>query len=162
MHWEEPDNTGINWDGAGTTHPSNSMPTPYEEITMEEYMAKYVTDSYDIQSTNFRQVLDLVPGRMWTVKFVNYVDATYAVAYHYMRKADAQKLTGYMFYRDNQEENGPYAYTYFTRFYKIGCQHNIREMTLEEIREHGMTNYMFEHHYICDKCGYTYSTESSG
>lgn len=159
MHWEEPENTGINWNGAGTTHPCNSMPTPYEEITMEEYMAKYVTDSYGIQSINFRQVLDLVSGQMWTVKFVNYVDATYAVAYHYMRKADAQKLTGYMFCREDQSKDS--YHTYFTRFYKIGCWHGLRGMTLEEINERGLYNGMHDHNYICDKCGYTYSTESS-
>ncbi|MCP4539437.1 MAG: hypothetical protein GY832_20055, partial [Chloroflexi bacterium] len=57
IEWVEPENyLSINWEPKGERHPHNLMPTPYEEITRDEFDALLHCNSSGLAGINYRQV----------------------------------------------------------------------------------------------------------
>lgn len=115
----------------------NAMPTPYTEITQDEWAAYISTWGLVGKFYDSRQVLDL-PDRGFAVVQISW--------YHDRGLAIVHSIT----------HGG-------LKFYRIGCDHAWRELPQAECRERGIYHAGNCYHVSeCATCGYVEAVDSSG
>lgn len=165
MKWTKPTHFGVDWEHKGTHSetdrslaPGNSMPVPYREISLEEYLRLAFCQPWGPTGEgNFRQVLDLEGLTMWTLHIQHYNDYSLAVAEQYSRKEKRDE-------RKPAFEVKTRHGVYFLRFFVLGCKHEYREVSHDFARkELGVSTWgMHCHVHYCKKCEHHYSVDSSG
>jgi len=156
----------------------NSLPEPAIEITLEEYLWEKNRINFILMGMGYDQVFlpDLEEHsymrNFWSVNYEWYPDMGFAIA---SRHTTWEKYVQCKNVFDNSGDknlidfvtgrgifvhdpltmrseilSGDYGFAH--RWFRIGCHHNLTE---ENPR-------MFEHIYTCKKCGYRYTTDSSG
>lgn len=166
MKWTEPTHFGVDWQHKGihletgcSLHRGNSMPVPYQELSLEEYLKlAYCQPWGPTGEGNFRQVLDLDGLIMWTLHIQHFGKYSLAVAEQYNGKGKGAEL------KATFEVDGGYGMSYYLRFFRLGCEHEYKEVSHEfACKELGVRTWgMFCHVYHCSKCGHHYSIDSSG
>jgi|WetSurSiteA1Bulk_404760.scaffolds.fasta_scaffold116627_1 hypothetical protein len=120
----------------------NTMPEPYEEITEDEYFKKM--NNYSPDFVEYRQVL------FKNDKLNEWLNKYY------------QGIHIYWFH----DEALAFVHDYWgkkTYFFRIGCNHEYRELGSQECRERGITHWgNCWHVYECKKCGHSMAQDSSG
>lgn len=127
----------------------NSMPTPYKEITRDEFLLELLCGAYQIDQIDFRQVHDLQEGTYWTLYVYVLHKSVVACATTYQARTNPSVPLSAIWL----EPFTGSSYNHALRFFRIGCLHlNMRQ---ESPR-------MFEHVDVCPDCGFTASHDSSG
>lgn len=126
------------WDGN-----YNHMPTPFLEITENEYIHR--TGESFPQYLWYQQITNL-PGehRVVSLTFAKHGDTVYAKSSPSDWRCASAK----------EKEAGEYSiiYTKPARYFKIGCNHEYKEKTIGNCL----------HKWCCLKCGYVKIVDSSG
>jgi hypothetical protein len=166
MKTSTPESFGVLWDHQ-SEHPvrgykmaaSNCMPIPYSVLSLQDYLHLAFCRPWGPTGEGlYRQVMDLDPnGKMWEVIFTHYPDYSLAVAKTYRHVDSAPDE----FSLQIPEESGPYRY--YLRFYRVGCRHTYRELSMKEAVARGVPHWgTFCHVYECTKCGSLHTVDSSG
>ncbi len=151
--WHEPkDYLGIDW----KTY--NKMPEPYREIDYEEFLKILVCSGWGVVATNFKQLQ--LPEETGGAASVNF----FLLPYNCVAVADIYEYTWSKSKRDQGLKIDSHGKAYHClRFFKVGCDHKFREMSVKETVERGgIHDGAFCHAYICDKCGTKQTVDSSG
>ena len=134
------------------------MPEPYREIDPKEFLKILVCGGWGISATNFRQVHlpdetgGIVPIHFYLLPFTC-VAVAKVFEYKWSKSRSNQGLT--------IPSHGE-AYNRL-RFFKVGCDHEFREMSPKETVERGGKHWgMHCHANICDECGTLQTLDSSG
>lgn len=166
MKWSEPIDFGANWNHRSRhpskdylMAPSNSMPTPYKELSLDDFLKLAYCRPYAPTGEQvFRQVMDLdALGTMWSVRFTHYNDYSLAVAAKWAH--GSLEITHAAFVKDDAG-----GYGHYLRFFRVGCSHKYREVTPEYARQTLKISHYGNcyHVYECGICGHTYAEDSSG
>jgi len=173
MDWTEPTETGIDWTHkgkhhktGGDLHPQNSMPVPYHEITVTEFMRRFFCGHSMLKGTNYRSNIGELEGSP-DVQFYHFHRHTLAVSVRSITStSDAlRNYPGYMkIRREEGWRRGTYRYN-LLKFYYVGCEHKGMIEVSHDFakKELGLSPWgMFCHVWWCPDCGYHYMVDSSG
>lgn len=148
--WTEPDYLGI-------TFPKKQiMPTPYQEIDRDTFLALQFGASETLAGVNYHQIFIDWDGKgswsggLWSINF--YWFHTYAVAVA-ERYGVQEEISGINLGKGIFILKWPLSsWGYYLRFFKIGC---IHDMHREQIGN-------CYHKETCSKCGLSYNVDTSG
>lgn len=125
------------WDGH-----YNHMPTPFVEITENEYMHR---TGGSVPEYQWHQQITDIPGvkTMMSLTFFKFKDNVYAVS----------APSAWRCATPEEKEAGEYSiiYTQPRRYFRIGCIHEYKEKTLSKCF----------HEWTCVKCGFSKKVDSS-
>jgi len=126
------------WDGH-----YNHMPTPFVEITENEYVHR-TSDS--LPECQWHQQVTNLPGesQMVSLTFIKFKENVYAKS----------SPSGWRCATAQEKEAGEYSiiYTKPARYFRIGCNHEYTDKMIG----------ICLHELTCSKCGYSRMVDSSG
>jgi len=157
--WYEPeDYLGINWKPEGKRHHNNLMPEPYEEIDEKEFLSLLLCGDMSLAGINYRQVFLPDEKGQRPVHFFLFHNKCIAATTNYEYDWSKDKGKGIEVGRRKESY-------YKLRFFRIGCNHEMKEVTHDYARKElglgGKFWDRFDHVYHCEKCGYYRVVNSS-
>ena len=165
LGWIEPTYLNINWDVG-----ANEFPTPSKEITRDEFDSLRDHGAYGLCGTNYDNTVWLPDGtRVHDVHYYFYPHYAVAIVSDYMHygkykesqwpESKGDFLPDYF----KDEELTEHTYGYARRYFRIGCEHNWKELSQKEARAEGVSHYgNCWHVNKCGDCGMVWSYDSSG
>lgn len=124
----------------------NRLPTPFAEVPREDYL--HFAGIWSPEAIQYDQVL--IDGQIRSVRIEWFHNCAFAIVWP-SDWTTGGKGQPRIIYRDN------------TRFFRIGCEHEWRELGAQEARAKGLEHWgMCWHVMECSKCGFIESHDSSG
>jgi hypothetical protein len=133
------------------------MPIPYKEVTADVALYEEARDSFGQQGHSYTSLfLEREIVHLWSVTFRWYSSWGLAIASKYCTRTNFETRTlcvGLGMFASAPNS----TYGFAVRFFVVGCEHNYNEVPAT-----GLFSDKFDHKYLCSKCGYTYTVNSSG
>lgn len=167
LGWIEPTYLNIDWDVG-----ANKFPTPSKEITRDEFDLLRDHGTYGLCGINYDNTVWLPDGtQVHDIHYYFYPHCALAITSNYMRygeykesqsaKSKGDFIPAYVIKDGVLTEE--HSYVYARRYFRIGCEHNWKELSMAESKTEGVLHFgNCWHVNKCSDCGMVWSYDSSG